>query len=126
MAHKQLWTQPYARFTTELPGGRRVHLQERNSIGGTTLTRLAALGTLSRSAGEGDRARSAWRVRVKPRLSVRKGLRLHFHGPTKEGAWISAVRPSRRPLRDLLRMRNCLNAINDLPHAEERSKSASR
>ena len=55
MAHKQLWTQPYARFTTELPGGRRVHPEERNSIGGTTLTRLAALGPLSRSAGEGTK-----------------------------------------------------------------------
>ena len=58
IAHKQLWTQPYARFTTELPGGRRVHPEERNSIGGTTLTRLAARGTLSRSAGDGGTKRA--------------------------------------------------------------------
>jgi hypothetical protein len=34
--------------------------------------------------------------------------------------WISAVRPSRRPLRSLLRMTDFLNAINDIPHGEER------
>jgi hypothetical protein len=38
-------------------------------------------------------------------------------------AWISFVRPSRRPLRGLLRMRYFLNAIKGLPHAEERPKS---
>ena len=38
--------------------------------------------------------------------------------------WIGAVRPSRRPLRDLLRMRffNVIN--NNSPHAEERSAGA--
>jgi hypothetical protein len=36
--------------------------------------------------------------------------------------WISVVRPSRRPLRGLLRMRSFLNAINGLPHAEERPR----
>src|SRR5438445_437346 len=39
------------------------------------------------------------------------------------GAWISVARPSRRPLRGLLRMRNFRNSIKGLPHAEERSKS---
>ena len=33
-------------------------------------------------------------------------------------SWTSAVRPSRRPLRGLLRMRDFLNAIKDLPHPE--------
>ncbi len=48
-------------------------------------------------------------------------------GPTEEeavrkstGVWIGVVRPSRRPLRGLLRMRSFLNAIKGLPHAEER------
>src|SRR6266851_4542519 len=36
------------------------------------------------------------------------------------------MRPSRRPLRGLLRMRFFLNAINNLPHPEERPKGASR
>ena len=36
------------------------------------------------------------------------------------------MRPSRRPLRGLLRVRTVLNPINGLPHAEERSESASR
>src|SRR5580700_5321262 len=40
--------------------------------------------------------------------------------------WISAVRPSRQPLRGFLRMRTILNAINDTPHAEERPEGASR
>jgi len=34
--------------------------------------------------------------------------------------WISAVRPSRRPLRGLLRMTDFLNVIKGLPHPEER------
>jgi hypothetical protein len=42
--------------------------------------------------------------------------------PAEQGAWINAVRPSRRPLRGW----TFLNAINVLPHAEERSQSASR
>src|SRR5271166_4706594 len=46
--------------------------------------------------------------------------------PTEEGAWINVVRPSRRPLRGLLRVRTLLNPINGSPHAEERSQSASR
>jgi hypothetical protein len=33
---------------------------------------------------------------------------------------ISVVRPSRQPLRGFLRMRAFLNAISNLPHAEER------
>jgi hypothetical protein len=33
---------------------------------------------------------------------------------------ISVVRPSRQPLRGFLRMRALLNAISNLPHAEER------
>ena len=36
------------------------------------------------------------------------------------GCWIENPRPSRRPLRDLLRMRIFLYAIKDIPHAEER------
>src|ERR1700730_4630247 len=40
------------------------------------------------------------------------------------GVWISIVRPSRRPLRGLLRMRSFLSAIKGLPHAEERPKRA--
>jgi hypothetical protein len=36
------------------------------------------------------------------------------------------MRPSRWPLRGLLRMRNFRNAINGLPHAEERPQGASR
>src|SRR5438128_7011010 len=32
--------------------------------------------------------------------------------------WIDTVRPSRRPLRGLLRMRNFLNVIKGFPHAE--------
>src|SRR6185295_8951672 len=40
--------------------------------------------------------------------------------------WIGIARPSRRPLRGLLRMRNSLSAIKDLPHPEERPKGASR
>jgi hypothetical protein len=40
--------------------------------------------------------------------------------------WIGAVRSSRQPLRGFLRMRTFLNAINDIPHAEERLKGASR
>jgi hypothetical protein len=40
--------------------------------------------------------------------------------------WISTVRSSRLPLRGFLRMRNSANAIKVFPHAEERSKSASR
>jgi hypothetical protein len=40
--------------------------------------------------------------------------------------WISAVRPSRRPLRGLPRMRSFLNAIKGSPHAEEHPEGASR
>src|SRR5882672_4496311 len=40
--------------------------------------------------------------------------------------WIGIARPSRRPLRGLLRMRIFLNAINNLPHPEERPQGASR
>src|ERR1700730_15119962 len=40
------------------------------------------------------------------------------------GVWISVVRPSRRPLRGLLRMSSFLSAIEGLPHAEERPKRA--
>jgi hypothetical protein len=39
---------------------------------------------------------------------------------------ISVVRPSRQPLRGFLRMRALLNAISNLPHAEERPTGASR
>ena len=46
--------------------------------------------------------------------------------PTEEGAWINVVHPSRRPLRGVLRVRTALNPINGLPHAEERSESASQ
>src|SRR5260370_9281739 len=49
--------------------------------------------------------------------------------PCEEGVvhiWIIAVRPSRRPLRGLLRMRNFLTAIKERPHAEEHPKGASR
>ncbi|MGH6926732.1 MAG: hypothetical protein ACREEV_00335, partial [Dongiaceae bacterium] len=56
-----------------------------------------------------------------PRLRVQK--------PTvgrSLGIWIDMVRPSRRPLRGLLRMRNSLIATNNLPHPEERPKGASR
>jgi hypothetical protein len=35
-----------------------------------------------------------------------------------EAGWISTMRPSRRPLRGLLRLRNFLNAIKSSPHAE--------
>src|SRR5712671_1930489 len=37
--------------------------------------------------------------------------------------WIDAVRPSRRPLRGLLRMRDFFSSINDIPHAEERRRA---
>jgi hypothetical protein len=53
-------------------------------------------------------------------------------GPSSEfvkelaSGWISAVRPSRQPLRGFLRMRTFINAIKDIPHAEERLKGASR
>src|SRR5260370_10948135 len=40
--------------------------------------------------------------------------------------WITPVRPSRRPLLGLLRVRTLLDAINRGPHAEERLQSASR
>jgi UDP-N-acetylmuramate dehydrogenase len=40
--------------------------------------------------------------------------------------WTSVVRPSRRPLRGLLRMRDICDAIKGLPHPEERPESASR
>src|SRR5271165_5691428 len=40
--------------------------------------------------------------------------------------WINAVRSSRQPLRGFLRMRNWVNAINDIPHADERPTGASR
>src|ERR1700676_3494068 len=42
------------------------------------------------------------------------------------GKGISAVRPSKRPLRGLLRMRCFLNAIKLIPHAEEPPQAASR
>src|SRR6516164_3708459 len=40
--------------------------------------------------------------------------------------WISALRPSTRPLRGRLRMRQSDNASNSLPHAEEPPQAASR
>src|ERR1700751_5969116 len=40
--------------------------------------------------------------------------------------WITPVRPSRRPLLGLLRVRTFLDAINRRPHAEERLRGASR
>src|SRR6266851_3666548 len=40
--------------------------------------------------------------------------------------WMTLVRPSRRPLCGLLRMRFFLNSIISLPHPEERSEGASR
>ena len=39
-------------------------------------------------------------------------------------SWISDVRPSRRSPRGFLRMRFLINAISELPHAEERSQGA--
>src|SRR5216684_778111 len=41
-------------------------------------------------------------------------------------AWLILVRPSRRPLCGLLRMRSFLNSIKSLPHPEERPAGASR
>jgi hypothetical protein len=41
-------------------------------------------------------------------------------------SWISAVRPSRQPLRGFLRMRIFLHGLTSIPHAEEHSKRASR
>jgi predicted small lipoprotein YifL len=38
--------------------------------------------------------------------------------------WIGNVRPSRRPLRGLLRMTFLLNSITDLRHPEERATGA--
>ena len=35
-------------------------------------------------------------------------------------SWIGSARPSRQPLRGFLRMKKYLNAIKDIPHAEER------
>ena len=50
-----------------------------------------------------------------------------FEGVKKSTiAWISVARPSGRPRRGLLRMRNFLHNIKALPHAEERPKGASR
>src|SRR5262252_3898341 len=40
--------------------------------------------------------------------------------------WIQIVRPSRRPLRGLLRMRTDFRAILSFPHPEERPEGASR
>jgi hypothetical protein len=40
-----------------------------------------------------------------------------------KSGWIGAVRPSRRPLSGLLRMRDFLYAIKGLPHPEERRKA---
>ncbi len=50
-----------------------------------------------------------------------KGSPPRTRSPRRKEAWINVVRPSRRPLRGLLRVRSVLNAINGLPHAEERS-----
>src|SRR5580704_17313127 len=49
----------------------------------------------------------------------------HSRSHLREG-WTGAVRPSRRPLRGLLRMRNFLNALTNYPYPEERPKGASR
>src|ERR1700730_15224967 len=43
-----------------------------------------------------------------------------------KSGWISVVRPSRWPLRSLLRMRDFLNVISSLPHPEGRPQGASR
>ena len=40
--------------------------------------------------------------------------------------WIYNLRPSRRPLRALLRMRFFFYAVKNTPHAEEHPKGASR
>src|SRR5437667_1639989 len=45
---------------------------------------------------------------------------------TSDATWISILRPSRRPLRGLLRMTFFLNAIKELRHPEERPEGASR
>ena len=42
-----------------------------------------------------------------------------------QGGWIDNLRPSRRPLRALLRMRFFFYAVKNTPHAEEHPKSAS-
>jgi hypothetical protein len=39
--------------------------------------------------------------------------------------WISVVRPSTRPLRTRLRMRNCVNSTNSIGHGEERRRRGS-
>jgi TonB family protein len=46
--------------------------------------------------------------------------------PAEEPTWINGRRPSRRSLRDLLRMSDFLYAIRDDPHAEEPPQAASR
>ena len=59
-------------------------------------------------------------------------LRLPDHSPQvaldtgRKDGWIGTRRPSRRSLRDLLRVRTLFNAIKNRPHAEERWESASR
>jgi hypothetical protein len=45
---------------------------------------------------------------------------------TPRSGWIDNPRPSRRPLRGLLRMRFFFFAIQHIPHAEEHPKGASR
>jgi hypothetical protein len=39
-------------------------------------------------------------------------------GKNRDFGWMNALRPSTRPLRGRLRMRNFLNAIDNIPHAE--------
>ena len=71
-------------------------------------------------------------VACKPDRKMTVYMSRHYRHPPEEAVkelavdWISAVRPSRQPLRGFLRMRTFLNVINSLPHAEERPDGASR
>src|SRR5713101_1350086 len=69
------------------------------------------------------------RISIRRRCGKRLGPRAYFVTPAKERvkeltiSWMSALRPSRRPLHGLLRMRDFPNAINHIPHAEERMRA---
>src|SRR6266704_2998443 len=58
--------------------------------------------------------------------AARARINAHTVRRSRRATGPDAVRPSRRLLRRLLRMRNFLNAINKVPHPEERRRRVSK
>ena len=106
--------------------GKRVNEAFRQLADGRGAGRRDARPLADPDHAAGARAVAACRIQPPPARFADSLPRLRELLQNPAISWISAVRPSRRPLCGLLRMRIFLNAINNIRHAEERSTGARR